>query len=632
VKSEEAQIPAEKTGSSAAAAPVRHDRDLGRGLGHGTILFLVAISLAAHLVMGGIFVFDETPGTDAAWTGFPLDDAWIHMVYSRSLAESGAPCYNDGELENGFTSPLWMILGAIPHLLENLFGLSAVAGVKALGILFGWLASCALMFLVLSIVARPQAEDRSPPPAPGGAEAETGWPFAAAAFSGLALACTPGMIFAEVSGMEISLCAFLMLAALTAYRSGAFLGAGTFAGLAVLARPEAVLLHLGLPVLYLLETLLSEKPRDPRAGRNHTNNLIRIVAPGLILIGLWIIYSLAVTGRPLPNTYYAKYDRSALLDLEQFFNVIAGVVGSVNPTVIAAIAILSLAALSRVVSLSRSKLFVGFILLFGLVYLYAICASRDMPEGCTRFFYWWRYLIPVLPLIWIPAALGIDGLTDLGTGPVARLAARAAAVVLAGVIVIGLVSRLSSVTGAYAWNCQNINEVQVELGKWVNKNLPPGTGVAVNDAGAIRFFGQRRTLDLMSLNRHKGLDERDRGDAFPFVDLAWFFSLPQQFPGNPETSGLREVIGHEVWKKLNWLHERQIEYLVIFPLWFPDLDIASRSDWTLRPRGGQPRLTGKFVKVAERTSPHFTVTEAPPEGKIGQNVKHVYKCLYRLSP
>ena len=51
--------------------------------------------------------------------GFPLDDAWIHAVYARELAQSGALAYNPGVPATGETSPLWAIVLAMPHAIAG---------------------------------------------------------------------------------------------------------------------------------------------------------------------------------------------------------------------------------------------------------------------------------------------------------------------------------------------------------------------------------------------------------------------------------------------------------------------------------------------------------------------------------
>lgn len=571
------------------------------GAGHATTLAVFLGLLVVHLVVASFFFSSDATGTDAAWTGFPLDDAWIHMVYSRSLAETGAPCYNDGELENGFTSPLWMIAGAVPQLLERLAGISAIAGVKILGLLFGWLAACAMTVLLLGAGSRLQS----------------------AVFGGLLVAASPVMVFASLSGMEVTLTAFVLLSAFCAFRGRAYLGAGIFAALAILARPECVILFGLLPLVYLLVERCGRKaPGNRRPGRD----LLRLTVPGVVVMALWVLWSLAVSGRLLPNTFYAKIQERDYLDRTEFFDMIAAVWGKIPPVAAVAIGVLSVAGLLRMVGLGgggskkeftrrgakvaeeqkqfggSGKIFAPVLVLFGIGFVFSICASREMPDGCADYYYWWRYLVPGLPFLWIPAAFGLDWLSGSGLSRAmgnGLIAVGAIAALLAGG---GLLAGVKTTADTFAWNCQNINEVQVEFGRWINRKIPPDATVAVNDAGATRYFGRRKTIDLYCLNRYEGLDEMDRKAAFPQLPL------PQ---------------------KVQWLFQQKIDYLVVFPSWFSDVDFAAMQGRAVRAPGGPRALTCTFLILDERRSEHFTITEAPPPGKIGQNVKRAYQCVYR---
>jgi arabinofuranosyltransferase len=99
---------------------------------------------------------------------------------------------------------------------------------------------------------------------------------------------------------------------------------------------------------------------------------------------------------------------------------------------------------------------------------------------------------------------------------------------------------------AYGWGVQNINAMQVHLGRWVRTHTPPDAVLAVNDLGALSYFGERRVLDLMGLATPAILPYRRQGPA-----------------------GIARFV-----------ETRCPDYLVIFPDWFPEL--AARADW-LRP-------------------------------------------------
>ena len=50
----------------------------------------------------------------------------------------------------------------------------------------------------------------------------------------------------------------------------------------------------------------------------------------------------------------------------------------------------------------------------------------------------------------------------------------------------------------YGCQVQNINAMQVALGKW-SASLPENAVLAVNDAGAIPFFSRRRIIDTVGV-------------------------------------------------------------------------------------------------------------------------------------
>ncbi|MBF0498281.1 MAG: tetratricopeptide repeat protein, partial [Deltaproteobacteria bacterium] len=87
-----------------------------------------------------------------------------------------------------------------------------------------------------------------------------------------------------------------------------------------------------------------------------------------------------------------------------------------------------------------------------------------------------------------------------------------------------------------------INRINVQTGKWLAQNTPANAVVGVNDAGAIRYFGHRFTIDLIGLN--------NAGIAFHKV-------------------GFKQAMG-------------KIDWLAVFPGWFSGVD-------TFPPPGFGPR-------------------------------------------
>ena len=97
-----------------------------------------ALVVAAALLPLGWLLLRERAIAGAA--GFPLDDAWIHLTFARSLAEGHGLAYRPGAPVAGSTAPLWTALLAPLFLLPG----SAAAWSKALGaVLFAALGPAA---------------------------------------------------------------------------------------------------------------------------------------------------------------------------------------------------------------------------------------------------------------------------------------------------------------------------------------------------------------------------------------------------------------------------------------------------------------------------------------------------------
>jgi hypothetical protein len=147
-----------------------------------------------------------------------------------------------------------------------------------------------------------------------------------------------------------------------------------------------------------------------------------------------------------------------------------------------------------------------------------------------------RYSTHLAPLAIVVALVGLGAL-------LARLPGGAAArAAVLGAAALGLVLPLGPARESYAWSVQNINAMQVRLGRWVARATPPGALLAVNDVGALTYFGNRPIIDLMGLVTPDIVPARRRGEA-----------------------GI-----------LGYLEGRCPDYLVIFPDWFPGL--AARAD------------------------------------------------------
>ena len=503
------------------------------------------VLLLVHIVLALLFVLDRSPGTDAALTGFPLDDTWIHMVYARNLAQSGLPYYNDGVLEAGFTSPLWLVFGALAHLVASLSGVSAVVIVKVLGVLLAWLTSVALFEICRRLTEV----------------------FASAVLCGLYVATLPVMAFSQVSGMEICLTTCVVAWAILCLLKDRHLLGGMLLGLAAIARPEAAVLTMPTVLLVLLAGF-------PKSRKARINRLLKLLLPTMVLLCMWSAFCLAVTGHPMPNTFYAK---AATYDVLGTFGRILSEMVLEMPVMFLLSGVLLYALGSLYMLTLRERTVALIILLYPWVFILAIAASRHIPSGSGIYFYWFRYVVPALPFVFVPIAAGFEFLWSAARrSPIGgskfhiKWLFYLAAILLIAATWIDLPGELRFRSNQYAWNCQNINEIQVELGEWVSQNTPEDAILAVNDAGAVRYFGKRKTIDLLGLNSQRVLF-------------------------NPRLAGKLQF---DLTTMIEFLTIEDARYLVIFPYWFPGVVQAERFE-------------SYFGTIQSRRSENYTISDAP---------------------
>ena len=180
----------------------------------------VALSLAASLAV--YWIAEGHIAGAASLSSFPLDDSWIHLHFARNLAEGAGFAYNPGVPVSGSTAPLWTLLLAGAFSLAG----SAPAWAKALGIT----AALATALLTRRLVWM-WTESR------------------ALALAGGVIAAVAGpLVWGALSGMEVSLAALLVTGALVLHTAGRAAPTALLLGLAVLTRPESLLL---VPLVWL---------------------------------------------------------------------------------------------------------------------------------------------------------------------------------------------------------------------------------------------------------------------------------------------------------------------------------------------------------------------------------------------
>lgn len=437
-------------------------------------------------------------GGDHRRLGFPLDDSWIHMVYGRSLAAEGLLAFNTGVPTTGSTSPVWAGLLAIAHLLGGDDVDRTVVIVYVVGAGLHLVALVLLARLVLAL---------------------TGSRLAAAAAGGLG-ACSGPLVVAAFSGMEVPLTAALLLAAMLGCVRRSWGWAGLWLALAALARPEAVIVSAASFAFVALVTQHGPTRHQLRA-------LARLTWPSVVLGGLLVAHALWATGRALPATFYMK-ENGSLSDLPaRLLIAFPGLLGDVPPleTVLCWLPLAGLLVPGRIRSLHpRAALVLPLVAALGFV-----LANTLLIPPTRDVFYHLRYLLPAVPLF---IAAIVVGAYELGRiRPFTRSArlTRVPVLVVLGVGVVQGVATFGTDSRRLHNDIRNIDEVQRALGTWVAAHTRPGTWIATGDAGAVRYFGERPTVDVMGLNTPEFYWTPGWAEARPvaaFVMIPCWFQTP----------------------------------------------------------------------------------------------------------
>lgn len=416
---------------------------------------------------------------------FPLDDAWIHRVYSRSFAFGHGFQYNPGTQEAGSTSPLWAIITAPAHWLEWFGTGTVVVAVKEIGVGLGLLILREVVLITALLTGSRK----------GGL------------LAGALFAIEPRFLFSVLSGMETVLLVVLWLRAARACMTQQWLRAAFLLSLMPPTRPEALLV---LPLWIISLILVPKDERPPWRWYIYGGSILWIP------MGLWSIFCWLTTGHWLPTTFYVKAHPFHLgfPQLHNAWTILTQHGYAASPyLVVIGIAIYLLWSLRH--GDVRVKTGVLYLLIAPLLYALGVTGSREvLPVG----YYWTRWLDPASLVLTTAFCIGGSIFLVLGLPWLSQkwhrqtasfpLVVRMSLLGLAGLLTLsGILFPLSPFAQSFAerrarlaTDSRAIYLINVLPGVWLNQNTPPEARVAVNDAGAIRYFGNRWTLDLIGLN------------------------------------------------------------------------------------------------------------------------------------
>jgi len=473
----------------------------------GASAWLVRLALGATAIVGIFFIAQASFIAEGHRTFSLFDDAMISMRYAANLAAGDGLVWNPGQPPvEGYTNLLWTLWMAVLHLVP--------VPVRLTSLLVS-LSGVALLVATAAVSARLATRlsgDRGSLAAP-----------IAAALVGL---CYP-LVFWTLRGMEVGLLALLIaLSVEMAFRirdgdPRATTWLALCLALLTLTRPDGI-----FPALTIAAGSAAAAPRQP------WRLLVILCAVPLTVMGLHTAWRLSYYGDPLPNTYYLKMTGVTLAErLSRGATVGAAATGQFLLLTLA----FALAALHRERGPVQALTVAIPLLLAG----YSVYVGGDVWEWLRHTN---RYLTPAFAVV-IPAAVAALASRDQPTRRLVAAIAAAAVVIelwlagrssyaggmalhivaasLAGLVGVlawqGVAPRLAvllaavmtfgstSMPGYLDWRRNGIahaadDAVVSRVGMLVRATTSPEARIAVVWAGALPYFAQRETIDLLGKN------------------------------------------------------------------------------------------------------------------------------------
>jgi len=408
------------------------------------------IPIAAAVSLGGYLYASYSTYA----IGFPLDDAWIHQTYARSLANGLGWVYGQGQPSGGSTSPMWTMILSGGYRL----------GIPYLAWTFG------VEWILLASVGLA---------AEFGLRKNSGY-AQVFPFFGIGLVFEWHLVWASASGMEIVLAAIITLAILfmPKDKNGAWIITGGLLGAAVWVRPDLVTIAAPVGMVWLLS-----------GGSRRT----KILRAGLFLVGFtlvavpYFLWMHNLTGSFWPNTLYAKQTEYAILINSPLF---LRFINELKQTNLGAGLVLLPGFLSAFLFSLRDRkwnIVMAGIWWLGFALLYAVQLPVTYQYG--------RYMMPAMPVYFLIGCWGWIELFRRLKDKQRRLLrfgfSLLIAPVLAGFYFIGARS--------YANDVAVIQTNMVEPAIWLSENTAEDDLIAVHDIGAVGYFSGRRIVDLAGL-------------------------------------------------------------------------------------------------------------------------------------
>jgi len=456
------------------------------------------------------------------WVRMVQDDAFISFRYARNLAEGHGLVFNPGERVEGYTNFLWTLLMWVPEELG--WNTASVSQFVTLPLMVGTVAVA--LRLARRVLGDPTL----------------------ALMAAAALGANMTFLAYGTSGLETMLQTFLLTSFALLLLPlpdrvpmvGRRVAAGVVGALAVLTRIDSVVLVATWVAIHLW----AMRPAGDRADagwRPALTAAATIAAPAVVLIAPWLIWKSGYYGELLPNTLAAKSAGNPLVALAYGLFVVVGFFASY-------FAFLLIGRWRRTRHDYLALPATRTALVAVAPWLAYICiVGGDFME--------YRFMVPVLPLLAMPAAFLLDHV---------RTPRRHVALV--GLLLLVSVGHRLAPAESPIWPVMSFENLKrwpddspnsfVAMGETLREAFPGGVAapdqvtIGVSPAGVIPYVAELPTIDMLGLN-----DRETARDG-------WL--IPLYYPGHVRTS------------KVDYLVRRDVNLLIGAPqLVKPDPDRSS---------------------------------------------------------
>jgi hypothetical protein len=482
-----------------------------------TLYFLLALALClAH-------VLDSMARNEGILVP-PLDDALIYFRYAHSIAEGIPYQYIPGEApSSGATSLLWPYLLAIGAL--RLDGLALYPWALALSVpLFAW-----------SLISTSAWVERLSSPSTG-------------TLAALALFLCGPYAWGMFSGMEIPLVAAALCAAIDALTDpkASPLKKATLLALLSCSRPEGPLMAGSLALIPLVKWW-QEKGRFP------SEVLISPLGFSQILLirwmtGLWS--SSGMLAKQNPRFPMVGEDSAIAFAWDSLLWKVYGehFFGMIGPLFIAVFAIGTIWLLQKQRILGIALLLCWAWPIIGQAATVHIHAVHG------------RYMMPTLAIYMPLLVLGLAAIDAYynQNKPWAN-----------GTLLASMVFNTASWIYITSLNAEDIRLQHVNGAAWIERNLPPGAVIAVNDAGFVAALTDHPMIDLEGIVTMRTLPKALKGEGS-------LFSI---------------------------IRDEKPPYFAIYPMWFPSLGKAGALEIIWSARLEQRTIAGGATMIIAKLKP-----------------------------